>query len=283
MTYSGVMGNPGFLSGTWYGGNGPFTNTAGNTSSIAGAMSFGRTQANIVNYATPVWSGLRGKIAYGADEEIPTGPAPVTKPQLWGASVQYENGPIYLVAAYEQHDDYLWGTALNTAGVFGSTNGVLSQGTGAGTTSRDKGYKLAGSYTFGSTFVDAIWERLKYSQGGIPVSAANLQLTEMERDAWYIGIKQALSGPHELRAQYMHAGSYSCTPGCPGDTGASFWAVAYLYSLDKYTKLDVAYGRLSNDSHGSYYSGGTTTSGVTQSAFAGNTQSAWNFGISSSF
>jgi predicted porin len=279
MTYSGIMGNPGFLSGTWYGGNGPFTNTAGNTSSIAGAMSFSRTQSNSVNYATPVWSGLRGKIAYGADEEIPTGPAPVTRPELWAASVQYENGPLYLGAAYEQHNDYLWGTSLNTAGVFGPG----SLGSGAGTNSKDKGYKFAASYTFGSTFVDAIWERLKYTQSGVPVSAANLQLTNMQRDAWYLGIKQSLGGPHEVRAQYMKANSWSCSPGCPGATGATFWAVAYLYSLDKYTKLDLAYGRLSNDANASYYSGGTTTSGQTQAGMAGNTQSSWNVGISSSF
>ena len=55
-----------------------------------------------------------------SDEELAintaTGASPVTKPQLWGGRVEYSGGGLQLSAAYEQHDDYLWGTALSATG-----------------------------------------------------------------------------------------------------------------------------------------------------------------------
>ena len=281
ITYSGMMGSPGFGTGTSYNGNGNtgFGSSATATTAISNSMSFGRTTPNTVHYLSPSYSGVQAHIGYAAAEETLAGANPLTKPELWSGTLTYKNGPIYVGGAYEQHTDYLWGTAMG-ANQFGAGSPTV----GVGTTSKDKAYKLLTSYTFGDTFVSAIWEQLKYSQSGNVVGVSSLQ-----RNAWYLGIKQTISGPHAVAASYMKAGSYSNTSASAtaydtSASGATFWTLMYTYSVDKYTKLAASYGRLSNDAKGSYSSGGTSfpASGAVTNA-AGNTQQTYNIGIASSF
>ncbi len=281
ITYSGVMGSPGFGAGTSYNGNGNtgFGSSATAATAISNSMSFGRTTPNTVHYLTPTFSGVQAHIGYTAAEETPAGANPLTKPELWSGTLTYKNGPLYIGGAFEQHTDYLWGTAMG-ANQFGAGSASV----GAGTSSKDKGYKLLGSYTFGSTFVSAIWERLKYTQSGNATG-----LSAMQRSAWYLGVKQQLGGPHAVAASYIRAGSYSCTSASAAscdtsESGTVLWTLNYTYAVDKYTRLVASYGRMSNDRRGSYNAGGVSylASGATVNT-AGNTQTSYSVGISSSF
>ena len=286
ITNAGLMGNPGFGISTAYSGNsttGFGSGAAGSSAAITSAMSFSRTAANTLHYLTPTFSGVQAHIGYTAAEETPVGANPVIRPELWSGNVTYRNGPLVLGIAAEQHNDYLWGTALG-ANQFGSN----SAAPGAGTTSKDKGYKATAMYTIGNSNFFGTYEQLRYSQNG---GAANV--TSMQRNAWYVGIKQQLTGPHAVAASYSKAGSYSCTSNTAFDcsnTGVTFWTAMYTYSVDKYTKLMASYGRMSNDSRASYSSGGvssitpTATAGaVTGVSAAGTTQQAYNIGIASSW
>ena len=281
ITYSGLMGSPGFGAGTSYNGNGNtgFGSSATAATAISNSMSFGRTTPNTVHYLSPSYSGVQAHIGYAAAEETPAGANPLTKPELWSGTLTYKNGPIYLGGAFEQHTDYLWGTAMG-ANQFGAG----SANVGAGTSSKDKGYKLLGSYTFGNTFISAIWEKLNYTQSGNVTG-----FTGLSRNAWYLGLKQTISGPHSVAASYMRAGSYSCTSATTAacdtsDSGATFWTLNYSYAVDKYTKLVASYGRMSNDRRGAYNAGGVSfvASGATANT-AGSTQQSYSVGISSSF
>ena len=280
ITNSGLMGNPGFGISTAYSGNantGFGSGAAGSSAAITSAMSFSRTAANTVHYLSPTFSGVQTHIGYTAAEETPTGGNPVIRPELWSGNVTYRNGPIVLGIAAEQHNDYLWGGALG-ANQFGAG----SAAPGAGTTSKDKGYKGTVQYTFGNSVVFGTYEQLRYSQQG---GAANV--TSMQKNQWYLGIKQQLSGPHAIAASYSKAGSYSCSSITAFDcsnTGVTFWTMMYTYSIDKYTKLMGSYGRMSNDSRASYNSGGVSAIAPTATvSAAGNTQQAYNIGIASSW
>jgi len=57
---------------------------------------------NQIQYQTPMFGGFQAKFAYSAPEtEGKTATGATMKPQVWGASAEYKNGPFYLGLGYE--------------------------------------------------------------------------------------------------------------------------------------------------------------------------------------
>ena len=88
---------------------------------------------------------------------------------MWGASLQYDNGPIYAAAAYEQHKDY-FGTRVQT----GST--------ALGTGSDDWGAKVVlGAQNLWGFNLYGFSERLNYSTDGLVTTGL---VKEAKRNAY---------------------------------------------------------------------------------------------------
>ncbi len=111
-------------------GSAPTTNHLGNTAS------FDRRQQNIVQYWTPAWNGLTGRVAYAFnDGEVgPNG----ARPQLLSASITWDDGPGTSRSPTEQHRDY------------------------QGPHLTDSATKLGAAYRFGPGRLAAAVERLRY-------------------------------------------------------------------------------------------------------------------------
>ncbi|NUU02198.1 porin [Herbaspirillum robiniae] len=198
-------------------GNG-FT-TAANAQSPA---SFDRRQKNLVQYSTPNFGGLVGKIAYAAREERTA----TSDPSLVSALLTYESGPLYLAYGHEQHKDYFSGGSVDT------------------------GNKIGGAYSFGNTRVRFVWERLRYE----PAPGASLR-----RDAWQVALTHNV-GNGQLRASYVRAerskGNAAAGIGGIGKPGTASGAqqvsLGYGYSLSKRTELWGALTKIFNEQNASY-------------------------------
>jgi len=205
-----------------------FTNTIAGANAILGngfasggngavPASFDRRINNTVNYWTPKWAGFFGRLAYAANEEKNN----VIDPSLWSLSAAYENGPLYVVYAYERHEDF------------------FASGTD------DTGHKIGIGYTFGNTRVRAVFERLRYE----PTTN-----TDLRRDAWQIAATHTI-GQHTFRVSYVRAeeseGDATVTIGGVGpadtDSGARQISLGYGYALSKRTEVYAIYVNLKND------------------------------------
>ena len=83
----------------------------GDSSTYSGAAtpaSFSRRQNSSVFYDTPVISGFQGFVGISTttDSVAQTTNISGAKPRVWGASGTYNNGPLYVTLAYENHTNF---------------------------------------------------------------------------------------------------------------------------------------------------------------------------------
>jgi len=209
------------------GGNGSFTAANGGATTATRA-SFDRRVSNTVQYWTPNLGGFSGRFAYGANEEKSSPPASGLNPSLFSVSGSYDNGPLYLTLAYEEHKD------------FGTLVAVTTTGQG-----KDQGWKTGGSYDFANLVkVGLIYEELKYKS-----DVAGAALTERKVKNGFATVTFH-PGPHAISLNYGKRFDVDDTPTTAGNTGdleAQFWAVRYAYSFSKRTELWVAYSKVDNE------------------------------------
>ncbi|HVK56160.1 MAG TPA: porin [Burkholderiales bacterium] len=228
-----------------------------NTGNAANRASFDRRQQNFVQYWSPNLGGFSGRVGYGANEEKNAAACAgiACDPQLLSLSLAYENGPIYVTAAYEKHDEY-----ANTAT----------------TKSDDTAWKVGGAFTFaGSHTVSAMWERLNFEGSvgtiGLPktvdptsTTAANIlagTANEAEMDTWFVSYLGKF-GPHNLRASYGQNNELEIDGTEQTDTKARFWALGYGYAWTKRTELYALYVNIDNDTNSSNTFGVNTLAGA---------------------
>jgi len=154
----------------------------------------------------------------------------------------YNNGPFALGGVYEFHNNFRTGTATNP-------------------NLEDRGYSIAGSYTFGIGKVGLVWEGLKYD---VPSGG------DVKRNFW--GISGTFNvGPGQLYAMYGRGddGTGSAADGSrvgavtKGDeTGANTWQVSYTYPLSKRTLVYGGYIMIDNDSNANYNFGTNSMPGL---------------------
>ncbi|MEP7180928.1 MAG: porin [Betaproteobacteria bacterium] len=178
---------------------------------------------NSLRYDTPNLSGFTASVQYGGYAPTPGASAHAG---AWSTGAFYNNGPIQLGAAYEQH------VSVRIAG------------------KSDAAFSFAGGYDFGIARVGAVYERLKYET----VSG------DLKRNFWGVGVTANL-GPGQLYAFYGDAakGTGSAADGtrvaglAKGDqTDSQEWTISYTYPLSKRTLTYAGYVKINNRQNASY-------------------------------
>ena len=259
-TQKGILGSPGFnvtsvnaVAGTTVGGN-----AASAQQQNAG---FDIRANNLLMYRSPAVRGFSGEIGYGLNEQRANSAAAAQiDPKLISLQGRYERGPIWVTYAYEQHDDAF---GLNSLLTFvpgtGATGAAFAPPAGAN--SRDTGNKLGVAYTFGSTELLVVWERLKYATN---VGA----VTEYRRNAWVASANHRF-GANRAIVSYGVAAAGSCSlasgAGCStSGLGAKQLALGYVYDVDRATSLYTFYSGIANGEAAAYNFGvsGAPAAGV---------------------
>lgn len=284
-SFNSLIGSPGFnvLSATFSGAT--LAPTASLTQ-IAADAAFDRRQGNSVQYWTPNWAGFSGRLFYSPGEGKqnyvidPSLVGPRTAqldPWMWGASLQYDNGPIYAALGYEQHKDY-FGTRVQT----GST--------ALGTGSDDWGAKVVlGAQNLWGFNVYGFYERLDYSTDGLVTTGL---IREAKRNA-FGGFVTWGFGNFTLRGGWAQASDTSCASVVSttlvtnqicngGDTGTNQYSLGASYNFSKRTLAYVYYTKQDNDDIGRYRMG-TNTGPVQGNVGIGQTPQAYGIGIRHTF
>jgi predicted porin len=283
---SGIIGSPGFnVPSTSF--NVATLGPGASLTTLQADAAFDRRQGNSVQYWTPNWAGFSGRLFYSPgegkqnyvlDSNVATGTRSAQlDPWMWGASLQYDNGPIYAAAAYEQHKDY-FGTRVQT----GST--------ALGTGSDDWGAKLVlGAQNLWGFNLYGFFERLDYSTDGLVTTGL---IKEAKRNAYGFFTTYGF-GNWTLRAGWAQASDTSCASVVTtvlatnqvcngGDTGSNQYSLGASYNFSKRTLAYLYYTKQDNDDLGRYRMG-ANTGPVTSNVGVGSTPQAFGLGIRHSF
>jgi predicted porin len=285
-SFNSVYGSPGFnvLSTTF---NAATLGPGATLTSLAADAAFDRRQGNSVQYWTPNWAGFSGRLFYspgegkqtyvldGATAAVPRNAT--LDPWMWGASLTYDNGPIYAAASYEQHKDY-FGTRVQT----GST--------ALGTGSDDWGGKVVlGAQNLWGFSLYGFFERLEYQTDGLVTQGL---VKDAKRDAYgFFGTYGF--GNFTLRAGWAQAQDTNCESVvnvalatnqiCNGDnTGTDQWSVGGSYNFSKRTLAYLYYTAQDNGDYGRYRLG-TNTGPVQSNVPVGGQAQAFGLGIRHTF
>jgi predicted porin len=234
----------GWFSGTNVYGGGAVMQFGGSSSNVgnAGAVMGYRRQSRSLSYHSPEWSGFSVQGMFSAMNEAagapPAGTNPTLKPRLWSLSGNYKNGPLWVGAAYEKHDDY---------NVKGTVNGVGASNYNGGS---DTGWLIGAAYTFGGVF------KLSgsYAQNEWDVTNAS----KVKSKGYAVYGDWQIQGPHSLKAEYAKAKDPTGTAGAsagifsvasaaaPGDHGAKVYGIDYAYDFSKRTQGYLGYAQMKN-------------------------------------
>jgi predicted porin len=280
-----IMGSPGFRSRS------------------GDANGFDIRAKNSVVYWTPKIQGFSAKaqvsVNEGADARFHGDPAvKQLDPWNWGAVVNYDQGPLSLLAAYEQHRD-LQGLQqiLATETAIATATPTLVQPTMAAfalpanafnLSSLDQAVRVGAGYEVpvpdvGPLTVSAVYEAIKFTQRNTGLS----QIQSLWRPALAISAKQRY-GDHELRARFNWADkprirlsvNAAGTTNSNDVTGldAHELTFGYAYYLAASTQVYVFYTKIVNGLNATYVPGaGGSLSGapaVTSSGPATGTTAA---------
>lgn len=218
---------------------------------------------NSILYSSPKFSGVDVKAMTATPNRAGNGNA--TNPRLYSMSVTYDNGPLFLVGAYEN-------TKQLTA-YAAPTSSVVTQKTS----------RLGAGYKFGDFTVGLGYEHQKASGN------SGASTFSEKRNAWNLGASYAVTKADVIKLQYTKVGDCSGTFGktisgvaaggafCSGtvvggsttvgaarnsSSGAKQWSLGLDHNMSKRTKLYALYTRVSNDTNAAYSLGGGAT-GIT--------------------
>jgi len=208
-----------------------------------GSMAFDTRKQNAVGIVTPTIAGMNASLAYIANEgRTATG----TDPWGWGAGLSGTWGPVTAMFAYEEH--------RNTNGLNGndlSATAVANGGAARG--SLDTNYRIGLGFSQAGLTVNAIYEMLELRAGD--ANAMNNRVTELARDAFWIGGKYAL-GNHEFRLAYAMAmkadATVNFTNSEVADSDSQQISVGYGYNFSKRTQVYGVYSTVENKKNVAY-------------------------------
>ena len=202
---------------------------------------------NVIAYVSPDFNGFSAVAAYVVDENN-NGAAfeidPVsglvsnsTDSDAWSIAGTYANGPIFVTAAYEQHNN-----AWATDGVFTAS--------GLPASFDEDAWKIGGSYTFGNFQVGGMWEHISSSAPGVAILPGVELVTH---DNWMLNGSYTF-GNNVLKLQYLNAGGFKgdrtlgVALGRPNaESGADMWALGIDHNFSKRTKIYALYALVAND------------------------------------
>ena len=243
-----------------------------------------RRQTNTIQWWSPNWNGFEARFHVSpTTEQYPSSAnnqaviagtganAPSTiKPNIWGGSVAYSNGPLWVGAAYERKNDLL---AAGVRTIGGVTIGNAGFGTNLTmkadmSSSKDDAWRLGARYKFdlggGSKLgIGARYESIKWTMGyaNAPVAGTS-DLSGMSSKKWNLSASFE-TGRHGFIAEYFKANEISistvsaagATPTGSGGTGAKRWTLGYNYDLSKRTAFQVTYAQTTNEVNARYVGG----------------------------
>ena len=210
--------------------------------------------ASSIRYDTANLSGFTASFQYGQQGANYANPGTtiatptVNNAKVFGANALYNNGPVSLGIGYE-----------GNYGVRGRQLVVAPPSTAPAGTSNtgkqlnDYAFSVAGAYSFNVVRIGAVYERLKYDNGGL--LGGNLT-----RNFWGASLTGNL-GPGQLYGFYGQAnnGAGSAPTGARvgglvvgPDSRATQYEVSYTYPLSKRTLTYVGYNRINNRTNAAY-------------------------------
>jgi predicted porin len=303
-----IMGSPGFrtLSG--------------------GTTGFDIRRTNSVAYWTPKIMGLSGRAQVGVNEgadaryyggTVGTGAAAgetakQLNPWLLSAAANYDDGPLSVGIAYEQHRDFqaIQAIQFTSNAMFGAALVPALPATAANWSTRDEAWRISAGYEVplpvGPLTVAAVVENLKYTQRNTGFG----QIKELSRPALGLSAKQRY-GDHEFRGRFNWAnkvrvklsdlanGTNPNADAFTTGTDAHEVTLGYAYYLAASTQVYLFYTKIVNGLHASYVpgaggslsgapavvGGGTTAPGgtVPGTPIAGADPEAYGLGIRYAF
>ena len=199
--YSSIMGGGGLT-------------TAGNGGGVKN--SFARRVSNVIQYWSPNVAGFNFRAAYGTNKERPGDGS--YNPQLFSFLLSFEQGPLYLVGAYEDHHDF----------------GYLAPNQG-----HDQAWKLGAKFDLKSVglTLGAAVEQLRYN-----LTAPSYELATF--DLFLTGTYRLAE--HALSLTYAQKFNDSVNGVTFSNTSANQLGFRYAYSLTKQADAYLFGVRLAN-------------------------------------
>jgi predicted porin len=236
--FGNIMQSPGFQ-------------TANSTTPLsfptAGLKTWEIRATNSVAFHSANWAGLSFKVQYSANGY--TGAHAGQDPDIYGAVLNYDNGPFSASAAFERHDDYYGLAAINGSkgANFGSAAAnALSVG------SHDQAWQLAAGYELPThTTIAAVVNDLYYNQGGAVGS-----VEQYTRFAWHVSVAQRL-GQNEFKARFDDASADTCSLRGGGacnakDYGAWNLVLGYTYWFNNAFQAYLYWTLIHNEQNAQY-------------------------------
>ena len=222
--------NDAFGSSTGIGSLARLTLTGNNT--ISGTNG-GRVD-NSIAYRSPTWSGftVSGITGFGETASPATAAGDGNSRganQLYGAGLNYANGPLNIDAVYHTRRDV---TALQANGMVGAS----ALATWTSTQDSINEWYLGGSYDFKVVKISGSYQEQDDNNG--------TSRTEASNKLWQVGAVMPVFGNGKIHAGYSRQ-SWENTGG--GDTSA--WNLMYSHSLSKRTTLYTGFTRFDMDNN----------------------------------
>lgn len=248
--YNSLISSPGFGIGKQRMGTGsPNDATA----------AFDMRATNTIQYWSPTVANFNARLMVTTSNKIKAStPNRTYDPYMWGFSLGYDNGPLWVSYAYEHRKDY-FGINSMVKGVQTSFSSPTFTVGGDETGSSDHAHRFSMGYTIDGTTLGLVYERLNYhNKGSTVVNAMN----RYERDAIYASLEQKFAKVHRLRLAYGQTTRIRCSAvggSCNSDNlGARMFAIGYAYDLSRRTQLVAQYAQINNKSRAVYTFGDNT-------------------------
>ena len=261
---AGIGANTAILGNT-----GAVANT-GTTKAGAGSLAFDTRKQNAVGLVSPTIAGMNLTAAYIANEGRT---ASGVDPWGWGAGLNGTWGPITAMFAYEEHRN---ANGLNGNDLAGA---AITAG-GAARGSLDTNYRVGLGFTQAGLTINAIYENLDLRAGN--ATGLNNQVTELARDAYWIGAKYAL-GNHEFRLAYAQALKGKVTENFEETSADNLKAqqisVGYGYNFSKRTQVYGVYSTVDNKTDAAFDFGPSKSRTGVTTASAGADPEGFSVGV----
>lgn len=199
-----------------------FDNTTSWTSTAVIGRSAGKNyntrQANMIQYWSPVMSGLQASVMFSPDEaQVPAvGTKLASNKSFLSMAATFDQDDIYASVAYESRND-----VASTAG------GAVASATNYNGT--DTAVRAVGRYNLADFWVGAMVESLKTKTSStVTATGSNVELVG--------GYKM---GPHVIAASYAKAGSTASGTNASNDVNQL--SLKYGFNFSKRTELFAAY------------------------------------------
>jgi hypothetical protein len=235
-------------------------------------MGFNRRQEEIVQYMGS-FDKVSVRLAYtvGDQDETSVSANSVTTkvdPVIYSGGISYSDGPIWLAATYQKHEEW---AAANIGSEAGTRGDMM-------TDSEATSWRIAGRYiadlgggsslTLSAMFENVEYELINVADGAMASFGFSTDVfdgetaggnIEFDRDAWLVSGKFAPGGPFDFRFMYAEADDLDVTgtlsTNNKSETGAETMLVGLFYALGDSTELSLSYIEVDNDKYGTYGTG----------------------------